>query len=145
LSSARSLSLSPSRILAGLIVGAHLCAASAALLCFPGWPGGLLAAALVALGATAAWNRALLRARHSMRVIRLEPGKAVVDLAGGASFPLEPGGHVNRFMVTLALRAPARRTLLVTADMLDPESFRVLRLWALWGKVPGVAGKQLLA
>ena len=39
---------------------------------------------------------------------------------------------------------PPRRWL-VSADMLDPDSFRTLRVWALWGKVPGVAGKQLAA
>ena len=31
--------------------------------------------------------------------------------------------------------------------LLDPDSFRALRVWALWGKLPGagVAGKQLAA
>jgi hypothetical protein len=27
--------------------------------------------------------------------------------------------------------------------MLAPHEFRRLRLWALWGRVPGVAGEQL--
>ena len=38
--------------------------------------------------------------------------------------------------------------VLVARDMLDPEMFRRLRVWALWGRVPGgeaVAGKQLQA
>jgi len=78
-----------------------------------------------------------------MRCIRIEAGKATVELAGGESFPVEPAGHVSRFMVTLASQRPSRR-LLVTADMLGGEAFRVLRVWALWGKVP-VAGKQLAA
>jgi hypothetical protein len=29
--------------------------------------------------------------------------------------------------------------------MLDGKSFRALRLWALWGKVPGVASGQPVA
>jgi hypothetical protein len=139
----RSLQLSPSATLAALIVAAHLAAAGAAAAALPGWPGGLLAAGLAALGFAAAWSRALLRSRASMRCIRIEAGTAWVELAGGASLPVEAGGHVSRFMVTLASRRPPRR-LLVTADMLGGEAFRALRVWALWGKLP-VAGKQLAA
>jgi hypothetical protein len=147
LNAARSLVLSPSYALAGLLVGLHLCAAAAAALALPGWPGGVLAALLAALGLASAWSRALLRSRRSMRCIRLEAGKAAIELASGESFPAEAGGHVSRLMVTLALRHSARRTLLVSADMLDRDSFRALRVWALWGKLPGagVAGKQLAA
>jgi hypothetical protein len=143
----RSLRLSPSPALAGLIVAAHLCAAAGAALALPGWAGGLLAAALAALGLAAAWSRALLRSPRSARGIRLDSRQpeAFVDLADGASFPAAAGGHVSRLMVSLALQDPARRTLLVTADMLDRDSFRALRLWALWGKLPGVAGKPLAA
>ena len=68
----------------------------------------------------------------------------MVDLANGESLPAGAGGHVSRLMVTLALRAPAKRTLLVTADMLDRDSFRALRVWALWGKLPGVAGQPVV-
>jgi hypothetical protein len=53
--------------------------------------------------------------------------------------------HVSRFLVTLSLRRPARRTILVTRDMLEAEEFRRLRLFALWGRLPKVAAKQLLA
>jgi len=45
--------------------------------------------------------------------------------------------------VALAVAAPYRRALLVTPGMLPPESFRLLRLWALWGRLPGVAPRQL--
>jgi hypothetical protein len=70
----------------------------------------------------------------------------MVDLAGGESSPARAGGHVSRLMVTLALQRK-RHHILVTADMLDRDSFRALRIWALWGKLPGagVAGKQLAA
>jgi len=46
-------------------------------------------------------------------------------------------------VVMLPLRLPARRTLLIAASMLPADSFRRLRLWALWGRVPPVAGVQL--
>jgi hypothetical protein len=146
----RCLRLSPSPTLAGLIVAAHLCAGAAAVIALPGWPGALLAAALAALGLAAAWSRALLRAPRSVRAIQLNSGLSaggmVVELANGESFAAEAAGprHVSRLLVALALRQPGR-TLLVTADMLDRDSFRVLRVWALWGKAPGVAGKQLAA
>ena len=145
MNAARRLLLSPSPVLAGLIVAAHLCAAAAAALALPGWPGGLLAMALVSLGLASAWSRALLRARRSMRCIMLEKEKATIELATGDSYPAEAGGHVSRLMVTLVLRDPARRTLLISADMLDRDSFRTLRVWALWGKLAAVAGKQLAA
>jgi hypothetical protein len=143
LNAARSLGLSPSYSLAGLLVASHLCAAAAAALALPGWQGGVLAALLAALGLASAWSRALLRSPRSMRSIRLEAGKAAIELARGESLPAEADGHVSRLMVTLATRHPARR-FLVTADMLDSDSFRALRVWALWGKLPGVAGKQLV-
>jgi hypothetical protein len=46
-------------------------------------------------------------------------------------------------MVNIPVVRPVRRTILVFRDMLGEDSFRCLRIWALWGKVPGVAGKQL--
>ena len=140
----RSLRLSPSYPLAGLIVAAHSCAAAAVALALPGWPGGLLAAALAALGLASAWSRALLRSPRSARVVHLGRDGAAVELAGGDSLQVDGGGHVSRFMVTLAARH-SRRHLLVSADMLDADSFRALRIWARWQKLPGVAGKQLAA
>jgi hypothetical protein len=145
LNAARSLPLSPSPVLAGLIVAAHVCAGAAAALALPGWPGWLLALALANLGVASAWSRALLRARSSMRCIKLQQDKAAIELASGETYPAKPGGHVSRLMVTLVLLDPAHRTLLVSADMLDRDSFRALRVWALWGKLAAVAGKQLAA
>jgi hypothetical protein len=140
----RSLLLSPSYPLAAAIVGAHLCAAVAVVVSFAGWSGGAIGAALAGLGAASAWSRALLRARRSVQRIELSAGRAMVSLTSGARLAAQPAGHVSRHAVTLRLPA-SRRTILVTADMLDRESFRVLRMWALWGKLPGVAGKQLAA
>jgi len=144
LSGAKSLQLSPSPALAAVIFAAHMCAAAAAALALPGWPGVALAAALAALGLASAWSRALLRSPGSVRGLRLDGADLTLELANGASLAAEPAGprHVSRLMVALPLRRPAR-ALLVTADMLDPESFRALRVWALWGRVAGVAGKQL--
>jgi len=38
-----------------------------------------------------------------------------------------------------------RRSLLVTGGMLGADSARRLRLWALWGRLPGVVPGQRLA
>ena len=48
-------------------------------------------------------------------------------------------------MVALPVQGRLRRTVLVTLDMLGEESFRMLRIWALWGKLPQVAPQQLPA
>lgn len=140
----RSLRLSASPALAAAIVLAHLVAAAAAALVLRGAAGWALAAALGALGVAAAWSRALLRSPRSARGLRIEADGVVIELANGERFPAEPAGHVSRFLVTLAARNSARRVL-VAADMLDRDSFRALRIWALWRKLPGVAGKQLAA
>ena len=111
----------------------------------PGAAGWLLAALLLALGIAAAWSRALLRSAASVRVLELTGPKLEVQLASGESFPAEVAErrYVGRFVVALPLRSPVRRTILVTADMAGGDLFRRLRIWALWGRLPSVAAKQL--
>jgi hypothetical protein len=140
------LEFSPSRGLALLIVALHAAAALSILMVLPGVAGATLAAALVALGLSAAWSRALHRSSGSVRGIDLNGSEIALNLASGARIVAEVAErrYVTRFVVALPLRRP-RRTILVTRDMLAPDSFRSLRLWALWGKLPGVAAKQLPA
>jgi hypothetical protein len=87
----------------------------------------------------------LLRDRRSPRTLRVAAdGGLQIELADGATCPVGTGERtVTRVLVALPLAGPLRRSILVTADMLDPERFRLLRLWALWGKLPGVASAQL--
>jgi Membrane-bound toxin component of toxin-antitoxin system len=141
------LELAPSFLLAAALIVLHAAAALCLALALPGAGGLAGAAALVALGAAAAWRSALLRAASSVRALELAAQKLEVRLASGESFAAEVAErrYVGRYMVVLPLRRPVRRTLLVTRDMADAESFRRLRIWALWGKVPGVATKQLPA
>jgi len=145
LSSTR-LALSASSRLAALLVLVHACAGAALALCVPGPAGYAAGAALAALGAAAAWSRALLRAPTSVRALELAGEALILELANGARLevPVGPRRFVSRFAVALVLGAPARRTVLVAADMLDPGAFRVLRVWALWGRLPGAA-RQLSA
>jgi hypothetical protein len=136
--------LKPSRKLALAIVAAHAVAAGAVLVVLPGIAGIAIAAGLLALGISAAWSRALLAPAGAVRALAIAGDQLAVELANGDRFPADPGGrrHVNRFMVAL----PAgRRTILVTPDMLGRDLFRLLRIWALWGRLPRVAGKQLAA
>jgi len=111
-----------------------------------GMPGAVLALALFSLGAAAAWSRALLRSGSSVRVLELARAALTIELANGERIAAEIGErrYVSRILVTLPLRRP-RRTLLVTADMLPAAEFRRLRIWALWGRLPGVAAAQLPA
>ncbi len=140
--SALRLALSPSPRLAALIVAVHAAAALSAWAVLPGVPAILAAAALLALGLAAAWSRALLRSPSSVRALELgEPG-IVVDLAGGERLQatVSPRRYVTGALVALPVGG---RTILVTRDMLGSQAFRLLRIWALWGRVPAVAAEQL--
>ncbi len=143
--------LSPSPALAAAIVAAHAAAAACLWLLLPGLTGAALATLLIALGAAAAHDRALLAAQSSVVGIELTGrDAAVLRLRDGRRVPaaVGQGRFVNRFCVSLPVRAPRRGSLLVTPAMLEPESFRILRLWSLWGRVPGpsrVVSRQLPA
>ena len=117
------LSLQPSWFLAAAISGLHAAAAACVLLVFPGWAAAVLALALIALGAHAAWSRALA------------PRSLVL-----AEKPVQR--YVSRYLVIVA---QGNATLLVTRDRLPAAEFRLLRLWALWGRLPRrfVAAVQL--
>jgi hypothetical protein len=132
------LELSPSRPLALAIVVVHAGAAACVAATLPGLAGALLAFLLLALGFAAAWSRALLRSASSVKAIELSGAQLVLELAGNKRVPAQAAGrrYVHRYLVTLPLRAPSRRTVLVTADMLAPDSFRRLRVWALWDRLP---------
>ena len=138
------LQLRPSYPLAAAIVAAHAVAAAAVLFLLRDAYGVALGAALLALGLAAAWSRALLRGREAARVLELDRDDCRVRLASGEMLPLRAAQrrYVGRWLVTLPLRG---RTLLVTADMLDANEFRRLRVWALWGRLPAVAAEQLAA
>ena len=143
--------LAPSRLLAAGIVAAHLAAAMAVLVVLPGIKGLLLAAALLALGAAAAWSRALLRSGDAVRAIEIGKGAVGFRLANGETVYAEVAErrYVSRFVVMLPLGRPLSRTLLVGADMLGAQEFRHLRIWALWNRLPAarhaVAPEQLAA
>ncbi len=68
----------------------------------------------------------------------------MLRLGSGETVPVRPvrGIGITRHWVALAALAPAGRSVVVTAGMLGREQARVLRLWALWGRTPGVAAVQ---
>ena len=124
----------------------HGIAAACALTVLPGAAGALLALALFALGLASAWGRALLRSPASVRAIEISGDALALELADGAKIAAEPAErrYVSRLLVSVPLRRP-RRTILVTAGMMSADDFRRLRIWALWGRLPGVAAAQLPA
>ena len=144
--SAERLELSPSWSLAGAIVAMHAIAAGCVVAVMPRGPGLLLAACLFLLGLAAAWARALLASAASVRALELCGSEMFLVLKDGRRVAAQVGErrHVSRFMVTLPVGRPLRRTVLVTRGMLSAAEFRRLRLWALWGKLP-VAAAQLSA
>ena len=135
--------LSPSRALAAIIVVLHAAAGVSAFLVLGGIAGAALGAMLAALGMAAAWSRALLRAKRSVRALEIGGDELVLELASGAR--VAAAAPQRCYVSRLAVVLPLRRTVLVAADMLSPAEFRRLRLWALWRKLPAVAGKQLPA
>jgi hypothetical protein len=139
------LALTPSPALASLIVLLHGTAAACFLTILTGWLAVAAAALIVALGVAAARDRALLAGSQSPKCIEIWPsGEAYCTFAGGTSAPIEaaPGGAVARHWVSLRLRAPWRRALLVATGMSTADDHRLLRLWALWGRLPAVAWRQ---
>jgi len=141
------LELAPSAGLAAAILAAHAAAALCLALALPA-AAGIGAAGLVVLsGAASARKRALLRGRAAVRALEVGSDTLEIRLASGESFPAELAErrYVGRHMVVLCLRRPVRRTILLTRDMAGAQLFRRLRIWALWGKLPVVAAKQLPA
>ncbi|HXZ92151.1 MAG TPA: protein YgfX [Burkholderiales bacterium] len=135
-----SVELSPSGVLAGTIVAIHALAGACAALALSGPGGAVLALLLPALGVAAAWDRALLRGRKSVTGMVIEgPASLRLRTRDGRETEVRATGrkHVSRLAVIVPVRGSMRRTIVVVRDMLDAESFRRLRLWALWGKVPG--------
>jgi hypothetical protein len=102
---------------------------------------------IVGLGCAAAWDRALLRGRRSLRALGLGAEDAVtLELANAERVPLRisPRRYVSGLMVVLPGVSAMHRTIVVTRDMVSPDAFRALRLWALWGRVPDpAAGRSL--
>ena len=142
------LELAPSAGLAIALVALHAAAAACLLVVLAGAAGLLAGALVLGLGVHSAWSRALLRASSSVRTLHLAGNASLqLGLADGRTLAAEPAArrYVGRFLVLLPVRRPVRRTILVTGDMLDAESFRRLRVWALWGKLPAVARTQLPA
>jgi hypothetical protein len=137
--------LLPSPGFALLIVVAHVAAAACFLTILKGWAGTLGAVLLLGLGCAAAWDRALLRSSRSPRAIVIDGSTARCLQRNGDAVPIVPpgGSGVGRHWIALRLASARRSALLVTRGMLAPESFRLLRLWARWGKLPGVAARQL--
>jgi hypothetical protein len=136
------LELRASRALAGALALVHGVGALCVLAVVPGYAGAALALLLLALGAATARDRALLRARGSLRALELgEGGAATLELADGRRLAGRVGErrHVGSWWVALPFEGEARRNIIVARDMLAPVEFRSLRLWALWGRVPVAA------
>ena len=142
------LDLSPSRGFAALIVAVHAAAAGCVAATVPGIAGGIVAALLLGLGIATARDRALLRHPDSVRALVIEGPQAVrLVTAGGREIAVHVATrrHVTGLAVIISIPRAMRRTVIVTRGMLDVNSFRKLRLWALWGRVQGVAPEQLAA
>jgi hypothetical protein len=138
--------LAPSASLTIALVASHAAAGLAVLAVLPGTAGAMLAVLLATLGVAFAWSRALHRSRSSIKALELGGDRVDMELASGERLSAEAAQrrYVGRYLVLIRLVRPGRRSVLVTRDMTDAESFRRLRVWALWGRF-AVAAKQLSA
>ena len=134
--------------MAATIVAVHSVAGLCAGVLLTGPAGVGLGVLIAGLGLAAALDRALLIGKRSPRALRME-GKdhLTLELANAELVPLRIGGrrYVSRYLVVLPVAGSTRRTILVAGDMLEPESFRALRLWALWGQTAQSAPAQPVA
>jgi hypothetical protein len=139
------LEITPSKAFAAVILCLHLAAAACAALVVPGAAGAALGILLLALGAASAWQHALLRGARSQQAFEiLASGEGRVILKNCELVPARPVGGIGISRYWVALRTGAGyRDLLVTRNMLSAGDFRLLRLWARWGRLPGVAPLQL--
>ena len=140
--------LNPSPGFAATILGVHALAAASLWMSIPGRGAAVIAMLVAVLGAVAAWDRALLRARRSVRAIEISgPEDVLLEFSDGTrrAGRSPRRRHVSRFGVGLGLAGLRRRSLFVWNGMLDPAASRSLRLWALWGRVPGDLGESFPA
>lgn len=124
--------------LALFLVCSHAAAGAAAWISIPGVAGLAIAVLTMAAGAVAIYGRALLRAAGSPACMEFSATGAprIVDRIGRDWIPVANSPrYLSRWFVIVAVSGPAGgvRRLLVTRDMLLPEPFRRLRIWALWG------------
>ena len=134
--------LRPSRGMVAALGLAHAAGATGLLLALPLGAGLPAAVLLAALGAAAIWSRACLGAADSVRALELaEGGMASFELGNGRreTGRIPKGRHIGRFWVILPFPGGVRRRLLVVRDMLEPRAYRLLRIWALWGRLPRCA------
>ena len=139
--------LAPSAFLTIALIASHAIAALCVFAVMPGVAGALVATLILALGVAAAWSRALLLGRSSVSALELDGSAVQIELRSGERLQaaVAERRYVGRYLVLLPLRAPLARTVLISRDMTDADGFRRLRIWALWGRVSGVASKQLAA
>lgn len=140
------LELGASNALAGALVLIHGTGAACLGWWIPGYAGPAMALLVLGLGAVSIFDRALLRNRASPSALELSADGAVtLESKDGRRQVCRAGArrYVGNRWVILDLSASPRRLLLVARDMLSPADFRRLKLWALWGRVPGAAHPAL--
>ncbi len=136
-----------SAALTGLALAVHMAAGCIVVVVLP------MLAAILALGLLAFLAISAVREK-TFHVAPHAPAALYLGYDGGLILRLRDGGeatatvaarrYVGRWLVVLDLEGGAggRRTMLVARDMLAPEAFRLLRLWALWGTLPRPRGGE---
>lgn len=120
-----------------VLLCAHAAAAVAAWLAFGNAAGSAIALLVMTAGAVSIHGHALLLANDSpAHLVLPDSGELrLVDRSGLDWIPIADSAcFVSRWVVIVPVSGRiARRRVLIAGDMLSPEAFRRLRIWALWG------------
>lgn len=130
-----------SAALTGLVLVVHAAAGWVLAVVLPAAAATLALGLLVFLAITAVREKTLNAAPHAPAALYLGyDGALTLRLRDGreAASVVSARRYVGRWLVVLGLerRAGGQRTILVARDMLAPQTFRLLRLWAVWGTLP---------
>lgn len=124
----------------------HATAAGSLAIAMPAPWGAAAGILILLLGVATAWRRALLNGNTAARALVVNAeGGLMLRYADGRLQPARASGGigVTRWWVALRPRSGGGEAFLVPAGMLPPARHRLLRLWALWGKLPeSAAGPQ---
>ena len=138
--------LQPSRGFAALLAAAH--AAAVLVIVLMPLPAAVVVFAVLPVIASAFWSisrQALRRGRNAVTALEFTD-RETVRLRDGDG--LWHGGHLSGSstvgavltVLNIQLDAPATRHVVITADGMDRDDFRRLRVWLRWG--PGPAGRD---
>lgn len=99
---------------------------------------------MILLGGVAARRAGMLRGPQAPARLTLRPGtSAEIELRDGQRLDVV-ARRVGRSWVSLSSMGRPSAGYFLTAGMTGPAAFRLVRLWALWGRLPAAPAAREL-